>query len=1007
MKKLLFIVGGFFVVVLLAAVILPVIYKDDIKAALDDAIAENVNAKVYFDENRFGLTLFKNFPNLTVTLGGLGVVGIDEFQKDTLASVDQVDVVVNLMSVINGNYRISGFYLNEPNIYVKVLANGKANYDIAKPSTEPAVEEAPTESSDMQFGIDKWEIKNGNIIYDDASIPFYMAIEGMNHSGSGDFTLDVFDMDTKTDAKNLVVSYDGVEYMSNKSLQADMALNMDLAQMKFTFKENKVSLNDFGLNFDGYFAMPDEGYDMDIKFSSPENSFKSLLSLVPGMYSDSFAGLTASGDTQFGGFVKGIYDNDNMPAFNFAMKVMDGNFKYPDLPAAISNVNVDMLIDCADGNIDNTLVDIKQFHLDFGNNPVDAKLTIKNLVNYDMVADIQAKLNLGELATMFPMEGLEMKGMFNMNAKSQGVYDSIANTIPTIDMEMGLTDGFIKYADYPIPMEQMTMHTTIKNESGKMAETVVLMDQFSVLVDGEKLESTLRFENLDDYTWDLAVNGGVDLEKIMQIFPMEGMDLKGKIAANMQTKGKMSDVDAERYDRLTTSGGMQVNNFYYADADLPQGFAISESDMTFNPREVRLTKFNAILGRSDMAMTGAITNYMAYVMNDETIKGELNFTSNSFDLNEWMTEEDSTATVEADTAALEVVEVPKNIDFVLRSSITSLLYDNMEIKEMKGNIIVKDGMVKLDNGKFNLLDGQFAMDGTYDTRDLAKPLFDFDFSITDMSIKSAYNTFTTVQQLAPIAEKMEGKFSTDFVMEGAIGQDMMPLMESILGQGVVKVADGKVNDVKVLNSLSSVSKLGDDSGNLSLKDVIMQAEIKDGRVWLKPFDVNVGKYKTTIAGSNGIDGTMDYIMAMNVPAGAASAAANQALASFTGANNAISSNIVMNFGVGGTYDDPKVTLKSVDAGEGGKSATDAAKARIASEVDAKKQEATQKVDAAKAEAVKQAEEKKEAVTQEVQEKTDAAKEEVKVQAEEKKEEVKEEAADKLKGLLKKKKGGGK
>jgi len=177
-------------------------------------------------------------------------------------------------------------------------------------------------------------------------------------------------------------------------------------------------------------------------------------------------------------------------------------------------------------------------------------------------------------------------------------------------------------------------------------------------------------------------------------------------------------------------------------------------------------------------------------------------------------------------------------------------------------------------------------------------------------------------------------------------------------------------------------------------------------VWLKPFDVNVGKYKTTIAGSNGIDGTMDYVMAMNVPAGAASAAANQAIASVTGVSSAISSNIVMNFGVGGTYDDPKVTLKSVDAGEGGKSATDAARAKIASEMDAKKKEAAQKADAAKAEAVKQAEEKKEAVVKEVEEKKEAAKEEVKEQVEEKKEEVKEEAADKLKGLLKKKKGGG-
>lgn len=999
------IVGAILVVLLLAAAIVPLIFKDDIKAAVDKAIADNVNAQVYYDENRFGLTLFRHFPHVTVTMGGLGVVGIDEFKKDTLAAVDQVDVVVNLMSVINGNYRLSGLYLNEPRIYVKVLANGKANYDIAKPSEDTTTVETE-ESSDMEFGIDRWEISNGSFVYDDATIPYYMSLENIQHSGSGDFTLEVFDMDMYTEADDVTIVYDGVEYMGNKKLKADMVLNMDLNQFKFTFKENEVFVNDFGLKFDGYFAMPEEGYDMDIAFASGENSFKSLLSLVPGMYSESFEGLTAAGDMQFSGFVKGVYNDTSMPAFKLEMKVTDGNFKYPELPAAVSNVNVDMLVDNPDGNVDNTLIDIRQFHVDFGNNPVDARLTIKNLVNYDMVADIRAKLDLAELTTMFPTEGLEMKGIFSMSLKSQGIYDSVANTIPTIDMELALADGYVKHADYPIPMEQIAMHATAKNESGKMAETVVIMDQFSLLLDGEKLVSSLRFENLDDYTWDFMVDGGIDLEKVMQIMPIEDTELKGKITANLQSKGKMSDVDAGRYERLTTTGGAQISNFYYASKDLPQGFAILESDLSFNPREIRLNKFQATLGRSDMAMTGSLTNYIGYAMQDETIKGVLNFSSGTFDLNEFMTEEDTTVTEEADTSALEVVQVPRNIDFTLSSRINKLLYDNMEIEDMQGNIVVKDGVVSLEGGRFNLMDGLFTMDGSYDSRDIEHPLFAFDFAIKDMSIRSAYNTFNTVQQLAPIAEKMDGKFSTDFVMVGELGQDMMPVTESLAGQGVIEVKDTKVSDLKVLSVLSSVSKLGGDKDELVLKDTKIQAEIRDGRVYLQPFDVSIGKYTTTIAGSNGIDGTLDYTMAMNVPAGAASDAANQAIASLTGVSDAISSNVIMNFGVTGTYDDPKVGLKSVDAVSGGSSAKDAAKAKIAAEVDAKKEEAAKKVEAAKEEAKAQVEQKKEEVVKQAEQKKEEVKQEAQQQVEQKKEEVKEEVQDKLKGLLKKKKGGG-
>jgi uncharacterized protein involved in outer membrane biogenesis len=94
-----------------------------------------------------------------------------------------------------------------PVINVKVLQDGRANYDIAMPSTDTAA--VAEESGDFSFGIDHWEIVDGDVTYDDKSLPFLMEIKGLNHSGSGDFTQDVFDLTTKTIADTLNVTYDG------------------------------------------------------------------------------------------------------------------------------------------------------------------------------------------------------------------------------------------------------------------------------------------------------------------------------------------------------------------------------------------------------------------------------------------------------------------------------------------------------------------------------------------------------------------------------------------------------------------------------------------------------------------------------------------------------------------------------------------------------------------------------------------------------------------------------
>ena len=79
------------------------------------------------------------------------------------------------------------------------------------------------------------------------------------------------------------------------------------------------------------------------------------------------------------------------------------------------------------------------------------------------------------------------------------------------------------------------------------------------------------------------------MQKITKIFPVEGMSLAGKVKANIQTKGNYADVQAERYERLPTSGTASLQNFKYVTADLP-AVGISEASMVFDPRKIALQK---------------------------------------------------------------------------------------------------------------------------------------------------------------------------------------------------------------------------------------------------------------------------------------------------------------------------------------------------------------------------------------------------------------------------------
>src|SRR5690606_14601402 len=113
----------------------------------------------------------------------------------------------------------------------------------------------------------------------------------------------------------------------------------------------------------------------------------------------------------------------------------------------------------------------------------------------------------------------------------------------------------------------------------------------------------------------------------------DGMTLAGKVKADIETRGKMSDLEAERYDRMPTSGSASLADFKLTMSDLPYDVTIAKSEMVFDPRKIELKQTTGTIGRSDFAVTGAVTNYIGYVFGqNETVKGNVDFRSNFLDL---------------------------------------------------------------------------------------------------------------------------------------------------------------------------------------------------------------------------------------------------------------------------------------------------------------------------------------------------------------------------------------
>jgi len=536
-------------------------------------------------------------------------------------------------------------------------------------------------------------------------------------------------------------------------------------------------------------------------------------------------------------------------------------------------------------------------------------------------------------------------------------------------------------------------------------------------LDGQPFKGSMTLINPENFEWDVNVEGNLNLEKLMKLYPMEGMALKGQISTNLSSKGKMSDLEAKRYSRMPTKGNLTLTNFDYKGDAIDKPITISKAVASFTNDKMSLSDFAGTAGSTSYTLAGEITNYLGFALNDEVLEGSLTAMADQLIISEWMTESEAEEDVTI-SEPMDVVRIPENVQFNMNATVGKVTYNSLQMNDMQGKLVVKDGIVKLNDSGFQAMNGTVGLTGEYNSKP-EQPTFDFKIGAKEISIPSSFQSLDIVRKLAPVTEKMTGLFSTDFNINGALGADMMPDYSTLTGGGLIQILQASLGESDLMAGLSSVTKLAKVS-TATLDRIKMQAEIKDGRLFIKSFDVKLGDYQTTIAGSTGIDGTVDYLLKMNVPAGQVGTQLNSLVSSLTGSSQKLAGdNLILNIGMGGLFSKPEFALRSISSAED-KTIKTVVTATVEAKVQEKKEEAKKEIDSKVAVAKDSANQVLAAQKDLLKAKADtllkAQKDSIatlaagklglkKDSVDSKLDSVKEKAKEVLKGLLKKKKGG--
>lgn len=405
-----------------ALLALPYFFKSEILEAVKTEINGAINAK--FDVDNVGVSVFTHFPNITLDMQQASICNLVPFEGDTLAKFDDFAITVSLSELISSKKIVlTDIELIRPEINVIVDAEGRANYDIAKASDEAPMEEESSEASSsesgLSFALNHYGIYNAHIRYTDVAGKLFAEVNDLVHEGSADFTLTQFDVDSHTEIEAVTVAMDGVAFLNKTNIALKAVLGIDLDKMMFAFKQNELRVNDLALAFDGSMSMPADDIGFDMTFSSKNNDFKSLISLIPAVYLEGFESLKATGSFEFTGGLSGQYSETSMPAIKAAVLIDEGQIQYPDLPSSLDKISADIsFVTNGAVDFDDAVVHVRDFHMELANNPINASVLLKTPISDpNITSEVFAKIDFKELKNALPLDGMQMAGLLDMNLK--------------------------------------------------------------------------------------------------------------------------------------------------------------------------------------------------------------------------------------------------------------------------------------------------------------------------------------------------------------------------------------------------------------------------------------------------------------------------------------------------------------------------------------------------------------------------------------------------------------
>ncbi len=498
-----------------------------------------------------------------------------------------------------------------------------------------------------------------------------------------------------------------------------------------------------------------------------------------------------------------------------------------------------------------------------------SKLTEKTIM-LDLAVNAPAA-EMGQVLSLIPPEmlkkaqGLSSSGDVKFSLNIKGPSSETMN--PGTTGIFTITNGAIRYASLPKSITNVNLQGSFEKPSAPIGATGIgkfSINRFTAKLGGDEISGSMTMNDFSDPALTATVSGSMNLREVKDYYPLEeGTELGGTMRIGVGLDGKVKNPLG-----MKASGKAEFQDVTIKTAGSRKPLRNLNGAINFNNQVIESKQLAMNIGESDLNLNFTVRNYIGLLMQDAAKAAgkptaSVTLTSKQFRTADVIPDEPPTkppasaggiskGTPPATSGLLPAIDIDANVQ------IDKLVTDKFTFTNAHGSSSVSNGVITLKNMSVNAFQGQIQSKGKLDLTNPAKKPFDLDLNITGVESNEMLSKFTTFGQY------LFGKFSTSAKLKGDLNDTLGLNTQSLIGNGSVQIFDGK------LLGFPLTTKLADATGISELREVNFKNwanafSIENGRIQVKDLKVNSGSTDFLMAGSQGLDGSMDYTLGVKLP----------------------------------------------------------------------------------------------------------------------------------------------